>query len=89
LPLSSTHVITYAYDGLQRLADAAENLGTIYYYTYNASGQRTDVVPNGGGYPVGNVRFAVGYAFTLRGAFAVHAMILHCTFAVGDMILLY
>jgi YD repeat-containing protein len=64
-------VIIYAYDGLQRLADAMENLGTIYYDAYDAAGNCTDVVPNG------------GYAFTLRGAFAADDMIVGCTFALG------
>ena len=31
-PLASTRVITYAYDGLQRLTDAVENPGTAYHY---------------------------------------------------------
>lgn len=47
-PLTATRVITYAYDGLQRLTDAMENPGTAYHYGYDLAGNRTDVSVNGG-----------------------------------------
>jgi len=47
-PLTATRVITYVYDGLQRLTDAMENPGTAYHYGYDLAGNRTDVSVNGG-----------------------------------------
>ena len=32
---------------MQRLTDAVENLGTIYYYAYDAAGNCIDVLLNG------------------------------------------
>jgi YD repeat-containing protein len=46
-PLSSTRVLTYTYDGLQRLTDAVETPGTSYHYAYDLAGNRTDVVLQG------------------------------------------
>jgi RHS repeat-associated protein len=40
-------VITYAYDGLLRLAGAAENPGATYAYGYDLAGNRTSVTHNG------------------------------------------
>jgi RHS repeat-associated protein len=40
-------VITYAYDGLQRLTAAAESPGTSYAYGYDLAGNRTGVWLNG------------------------------------------
>jgi len=48
IPISATRVITYAYDGLQRLTDAVENPGAAYHYGYDLAGNRTDVSVNGG-----------------------------------------
>lgn len=46
-PLTTTRVITYAYDGLQRLIGAVESPGTSYAYGYDLAGNRTGVWLNG------------------------------------------
>jgi YD repeat-containing protein len=40
-------VITYAYDGLQRLVGANESPGSSYAYAYDDAGNRTGVWLNG------------------------------------------
>jgi YD repeat-containing protein len=43
----TTRVITYTYDGLQRLSSAGESPGTRYGYGYDDAGNRTGVWLNG------------------------------------------
>jgi RHS repeat-associated protein len=43
----ATRVITYSYDGLQRLSSAGESPGTLYDYAYDDAGNRTGVWVNG------------------------------------------
>lgn len=45
---ATTRVITYGYDGLQRLIGAVENPGTTFAYAYDLACNRTDVWTNGG-----------------------------------------
>ena len=40
-------MITYAYDGLQRLTGVTESPGTTYAYSYDDAGNRTGVWLNG------------------------------------------
>jgi YD repeat-containing protein len=47
VPISSTRVITYAYDGLLRLVAAVETPGNRYAYSYDDAGNRTGVWVNG------------------------------------------
>jgi YD repeat-containing protein len=42
----ATRVITYSYDGLQRLNSAGETPGTLYAYAYDDAGNRTGVWVN-------------------------------------------
>lgn len=44
---STTRVITYTYDGLQRLTEALESTGANYTYGYDLAGNRTSVTVNG------------------------------------------
>ncbi len=44
---TETRTITYTYDGLYRLTDAAESPGTSYGYRYDLVGNRTEVWVNG------------------------------------------
>jgi RHS repeat-associated protein len=46
-PSAGTRVITYSYDGQQRLVGAAENPGTVLTYTYDLAGNRTSVWEQG------------------------------------------
>jgi len=69
-PISATRVITYAYDGLQRLTDAVENPGTAYHYSYDLAGNRTDVSVNGG--PIAHTAYdaadqVVGWTYDAAG----------------------
>jgi RHS repeat-associated protein len=43
----ATRVITYSYDGLQRLDSAGESPGTLYAYAYDDAGNSTGVWVNG------------------------------------------
>ena len=43
----STRVITYTYDGLQRLTGAVESPGSSFAYAYDLAGNRTGVTVNG------------------------------------------
>ncbi len=45
--MPETRTIRYTYDGLARLTDAVEDPGTAYKYTYDLSGNRTEVKVNG------------------------------------------
>ena len=47
-PSATTRVITYTYDGLQRLVGAREVPGTVYSYTFDLAGNRTELRANGG-----------------------------------------
>jgi len=44
---TQTRIITYTYDGLNRLAGATETPGTTYAYTDDLAGNRTAVRANG------------------------------------------
>ncbi len=43
----ATRVLSYGYDGLQRLTRATENPGAVYTYTFDLAGNRTDVWQDG------------------------------------------
>jgi YD repeat-containing protein len=42
-----TRTVSYGYDGLLRLTNAAENPGTTFAYSYDLAGNRTEVRANG------------------------------------------
>jgi len=43
----ATRVLSYGYDGLQRLTGATENPGAVYTYTFDLAGNRSDVWQDG------------------------------------------
>jgi YD repeat-containing protein len=62
----ATRVVTYTYDGLQRLTSASESPGAIYVYAYDNAGNRTGVWVNGSqvvNQSYGDADQVVGYTY--------------------------